>query len=88
MHQPVIDAYTTFYILSFTKIFCVSADLIPVRAHSLNNDTVRWVLYYDGTMDYFRREHLPYAILAIACTAILTAPTILILLFYQLKLRN
>ena len=82
----VIDAYITFFILSFVKITGTTADLlIPVKVHSLNNDSVRWVLYYDATVDYFGREHLPYAILAIACTAILTAPTILLLLFYQLK---
>ena len=82
----VIDAYATFYILSFTKILCVSTDLlIPVRAYSLNNDSVTWVLYYDATVDYFGREHLPYAILAIACSLLITAPTILLLLVYQLK---
>ena len=82
----VIDAYATFHILSFTKILCVSADLlISVRAYSLNNNTVRWALYYDATIDYFGREHLPYAILAIACSVILTAPIILFLLFYQQK---
>ena len=82
----MIDAYATFYILSFTKILCVSVDLlIPVRVHSLNNGSVRWVLYYDATLDYFGREHLPYAILAIACTAVFTAPIIFLLLFYQLR---
>ena len=82
----VIDAYATFYILSYTKILCVSVDLlIPVRAHSLNDGSVRWVLYYDGTLDYFGREHLPYAFLAILFSALVTAPTILLLLFYQQK---
>ena len=82
----VIDAYATFYILSYTKILCVSVDLlIPVRAHSLNDGSVRWVLYYDGTLDYFGKEHLPYAILAILFSALVTAPTILLLLFYQQK---
>ena len=82
----VIDAYATFFVLSLVKITSVSADLlIPVKVHSLNNDSVRWALYYDATLDYFGREHLPYAILAIACTAIFTAPIIFLLLFYQLR---
>ena len=82
----VIDAYTTFLVLSFVKILCVSVDLlIPVRAHSLNNGSMKWVLFYDATLDYFGREHLPYAILAITCTAIFTAPIIFLLLFYQLR---
>ena len=82
----VIDAYATFFVLSLVKITSVSADLlIPMKVHSLNNDSVRWALYYDATLDYFGREHLPYAILAIACTAIFTAPIIFLLLFYQLR---
>ena len=82
----VIDAYATFYILSFTRILYVSADLLtPVKARSLNNDSVTWVLYYDATVDYFGREHLPYALLAIVCSVLLTTPTIFFLLFYQLK---
>ena len=82
----VIDAYTTFFILSFVKILTVSADLlIPVRAYSLNNDSVTWVLYYDATVDYLGREHLPYAITAILFLLLILTPTIFLLLFYQQK---
>ena len=79
----IIDAYATFFILSYTKLLKVSADfLIPVKAHSLNNDSVRWVLYYDTTLDYFGREHLPYAIIAIALLSIfLITPTLLLLVY-------
>ena len=79
----IIDAYATFFILSYTKFLSVSADLlIPVRTHSLNNDSVRWALYYDATLDYFGREHLPYAILAIALLSIfIIAPTLLLLVY-------
>ena len=82
----IIDAYTTFFILSYTKFLCVSTDLlIPVRARSLNNDSVTWVLYYDGSVDYFGREHLPYAMLALVCLFSIVVPTICFLLFYHLK---
>ena len=81
----VIDAYATFFVLSYTKIAYVSADLlIPVRAYSLNNNSARWVLYYDATVDYLGREHLPYAILAIICLVLLMVPTITLFL-YQLS---
>ena len=82
----IIDAYATFFILSYAKILSVSADLlIPIRAHSLNNDSVTWVLYYDGSVDYFGREHLPYAILALISLSMITVPTTLLLLIYQQK---
>ena len=78
----VIDAYATFFVLSYIKIAYVSADLlIPVRVHSLNNDSERWMLYYDATVDYFGREHLPYAILAIVCLVLLMIPTMVLFLY-------
>ena len=78
----VIDAYATFFVLSYIKIAYISADLlIPVRVHSLNNDSVTWVLYYDATVDYFGREHLPYAILAIVCLVLLIIPTMVLFLY-------
>ena len=81
----VIDAYATFFVLSFTKVMCISADfLIPVRVTSLTNDNVMWVLYYDATVDYFGSEHLPYAILAIVCLLLVMMP-LLILFLYQLS---
>ena len=79
----IIDAYATFSLLSYTKFLTVSADLlIPVRAYSLNNDSVTWVLYYDTTVIYFGQEHLPYAILAIVmCSAFTIIPTLLLLVY-------
>ena len=79
----IIDAYATFFILSYTKFFSVSVDLlIPVRVQSLNNDSVRWALYYDATLDYFGSEHLPYVILSVALLSIfIIAPTLLLLVY-------
>ena len=80
MHMP------HFIFFHSQRYSTVSSDLlIPVRAYSLNNDSVTWVLYYDATVDYFGREHLPYALLAIVCSMLFTAPTIFLLLFYQLR---
>ena len=73
----VIDAYATFFVLSYTKVLNISADLLtPVRAHTLNNDSVKWVVFYDGTIDYLGRNHLPYAFLALVCLVILTVFTL------------
>ncbi len=81
----VIDAYATFFVLSYTKFFCVSADLlIPVRAYSITNDNITWVLYNDATIEYFGSEHIPYAVLAMTCSGLLIIATTF-LLFYQLK---
>ena len=67
IRTSVIDAYATFFQLSCFKILCISCDLlIPTFVYTLGDNRSDLVLYYDGTVDYFGREHLPYAIIALA----------------------
>ena len=83
----VIDAYATFFLLSFLKIVSVSFDLlIPTHAHPLNSSKpTLTVLYYDGTVEYFGPEHLPYAILAILISILFIILPTLLLLFYPFR---
>ncbi len=83
----VIDAFATFFLLSFTKVVYISVDLLtPVKAIDLSNSNLStWVLYYDGTMEYFGREHLPYALLAIVCSTVFAVLPVLLLLIYQFR---
>ena len=47
------------------KFLSVSFDLlVPTRLYEVNS-TGKLVLYYDGSKEYFGKEHLPYAILAL-----------------------
>ena len=50
-------------------------------------NSTTWVLYYDGTMEYFGRNHLPFAMLAVVCSITLTFAIlpILFLLIYQFR---
>ena len=78
----VIDAYTTFFVLSYYKFMCVSAYLlIPVRVYTVGANNVKWALYYDATVDYFGREHIPYGILAIFFVIIEMIPTLSLFLY-------
>ncbi len=82
----VIDAFATFFQLSFVKMAAVSVYLlIPVKAHSLNNGNATWVVYFDASIEYFGTEHRPYAILAITCFVIFVFSPILLLLIYQFR---
>ena len=48
--------------------------------------TLQWpVVYYDGTMEYLGREHLPYAILAISVLLVFTLFPILLLCLYPCR---
>ena len=82
----VIDAYATFFVLSYVKVLWISADLLtPVRVHSIGNSSnseVVWALFYDATVGYFDREHLSCAVLALTCVMVVMVQT-LFLCFYQ-----
>ena len=69
IRTSVIDAYATFFLLSYMKFLNTSFDLLaPTQVYHLNtyNYTHTWALYYAGDIEYFGKEHLPYGILAIA----------------------
>lgn len=82
----LIDAYAMFFILSLTKIFYVSFDLLlPTKVYILDsNGTLshEWVLYFDGSKEYFGKEHLPFAVLAIVIFSIfIVLPGLVLCLF-------
>ena len=82
----VIDAYTTFFLLSYYKITTISFTLLmPTTLHSVTTHETKLVLFYDGTKEYFHSEHLPYGLIAllICCTFNLLPFTVL--LFYHNK---
>ena len=76
----VFDSFSAFFILSnikdnfpLIKFLSVSFDLLtPTRIYNLYGDTYNYSyrLFYSGDIEYFGREHLPYAIMAITllCT--------------------
>ena len=83
IRTSVVDAYATFFQLSCFKIACISFDLlIPTIVYPLMNDGSKLVLYYDGTVDYFGTEHLPYAIIAIVFTLLFAIIPILLVFVY------
>ena len=87
IQTTIMDAFVTFFFLSTTKLLSVSCDLlIGTRLFTNDGKLYSWNLYYDSSIEYFGREHLPYALLAIGIlTAFIAFPTSL-LLFYQCKL--
>ena len=84
IRSSLISAFATFLVLSYVKILNVSCVLlIPSLVYNVNGTLMpKMYLYYDGAMEYFGSEHLPYAILAIIVFAVFNfAPLILLLLY-------
>ena len=80
----LIDAFVTFFLLSFNRIMSVSFDLlIPVQVYTARSLKITWALYYDGSIDYFGKQHLPYAILALLFLVVFFILPVATLVFYQ-----
>ena len=84
IRNSLVDAFATFLLLSYVKFLSVSFDILTP---SFMWDITTWkgqptVLYYDGSIGYFSREHLPYAILAITVLLVFTLLPILLLCLY------
>ena len=65
--RPVINAYATFLLLSYSKLLTVSYILLGAT-ELYNNRGERVgpvVLYNNASIQYFSRQHLPFALLAI-----------------------
>ena len=85
IRTSVIDAFTSFFLLSYVKFLSVSFDLlVPIKVYHLHGDhyNYTWALYYAGDVEYFGKEHLPYGILAIAMLCVFVIlPTITLALY-------
>ena len=66
IQTSIVDAFVTFLILSTTKFFSVSFDLlIPTKLHIANGNSIGLRLYYDPSIEYMKHSHLIYALLAL-----------------------
>ena len=83
IHNSLVNAFATFLLLSYVKLLSVSIDiLLPSLLWEPSYACRGPVVFYDGTLDYFGREHLPYAILAITVLLVFTLFPILLLCVY------
>ena len=85
IRTSVIDSSATFFLLLYVKILSVSSDLLMFTSvHNLNG-SVYHALYYDSSIRYFRKEHLPYGILAIFSLVLFIIIPTLVLTVYPFQ---
>ena len=84
IRTSIIDVFATFLFLSVVKFLSVSFDiLVPTRLFDVSGKIFNThYLYYDTTVEYFGKEHLPFAILALLVfTTVFLLPLLLLLLY-------
>ena len=86
IQNSLVDAFATFLLLSYVKFLSVSFDiLVPTFMYNKWGTHTSTGLYYDGSVEYFGREHLPYAVLAITVLLVFTVLPILLLCLYPCR---
>ena len=86
IQHSIVDAFITFYILSTTKLFGTSIDLLSaVELHSASGESLGLYMYYDATIQYWGSRHWPYALLALMAMAVFILFPLSLLFLYPLK---
>ena len=87
IQNTIMDAFVTFFFLSTTKLLSVSfALLMDTTIYTSDGKMYSRNLYYDPSIKYFGKEHLPYAMMANAILVFFIAFPTSLLLLYQFKL--
>ena len=83
----VINAFATFLLLSYSKLLTVSYNLLDASIlHNNRGERVGpAVLFFDASVVYFSRHHLPFAVLAISVLLVFVLFPLLILLLYPMR---
>ena len=86
IQTTIMDAFVTFFFLSTTKLLSVSFGLLmATKTFTRDGKVHSWTLYYNPNIEYFGREHLPYALLAIGILTVFIAFPTSLLCCYQCK---
>ena len=83
----VINTFAAFLLLSYSKLLAVSYSLLDAN-YLFNNRGERVgpvVLYHNASIQYFSREHLPFALLAICVLLVFVIFPLLLLLLYPMR---
>ena len=86
----VAKAFATFFILSYLKLLDISLELLMYTEvytlkNSSSNYSTRYALYYDASVEYFGKEHLPYAVLALFVMTFVVILPVAFLIIYPMR---
>ena len=86
IRHSIIDAFVTFFLLSYIKLLDVShALLTSTSVHNAAGSWVGYFLFYDATVEYMGPEHRPYAVLAILVILVGVLFPLVLLLLYPMQ---
>ena len=86
VQTSIVDTFVTFFILSTTKLFSVSFNLlIPTSLYDVNGNCIGVYLYYNPNLEYMKGKHLPYALLALTVLGLFIVLPLILLVFSSFR---
>ena len=86
IRHSIIDAFTTFLLLSYIKLLNTSLSLlIHTAIYNDRGSLVGYFLFYDETIQFMGSQHIPFAILAILVLLVGILFPLLLLLLYPMQ---
>ena len=87
--NSLIDVFTTFFVLSYTKLVITSARILsPLNAVMYRNNTFSNTHLFteaDARIEYFGKEHAIYAAISVFIVLLIIMPPVLLLILYPIK---
>ena len=86
IRTSVIDSFATFFLLSYVKILSATFDILVFsRVYKFNSTETSYRLFYNPSVIFFGKEHLPYAIIALLISFVFNVIPTLILIVYTFQ---
>ena len=86
LRYSIIDAFATFLLLSYMKLLATSVDLL-IRVNVRNSYGILegHYLYYDASIPFMGRDHIPYACGAVIIVIVVILLPLILLLLYPMQ---
>ena len=86
IRSSIINVFATFVLLSYVRLLFVSCSLLaPTYMFDALGNKNGLILYYDGSVQFLGREHLPYAILAFIVMLFFIIFPLLLFILYPMR---
>ena len=82
IRTSLVDAFGTFFSLSFIKFLSTSADILAItKVWNTNDNITLYHAYFDGNKVFFKGNYIPYVLVAVTMTIMCNfVPIVLILI--------
>ena len=83
IRTSLIDAFGTFFSLSYVKFLSTSVDLLVFTRVWKTEGKMSWHVFFDGSMEFFKGNHIPFALTAVTLLVVCNILPLIVILLYS-----